>query len=763
MAFNPNIPGYSTQGKSFSRTAAFPLESYEIWTDYDALVAYAANTDPNRDPSYIGQKVAYIDTENGKVTHYGIEIDGSLKELGVTPLGDGKSVEVSAEGVISLLGAANADSLTLPRMKEDKSGIEWVPVSQVVEGDGNDNTTYLFMPYIDPETSETTGFMVIPSFNGTPIEGGAFSIIFDFYSKKRIDEKLVSDIAIEKKDEVEYIILKNKDGDEVASVDASIFVQDSFLEDVDYNAETGEITFTWTMGDGSTKSDKIDVAAFVQTYTAGAGLKLKDNEFSVDTEVIATVASLESYAQKATTLAGYGITDAYTATQTDEAIAAKIREMTGGESAADVLLALNNYKASNDREVWGDEFVANHTSEGIYTPDYSGSSRIDTIKEKLDTVERGAEKNSTIKVNGIEVAPNDKDEINIPVPIISTVKVSDLLDGAALELAVEENTSDIAALEVQIHGGTVGDKTIPGLNARMAALEAEVGAVEASRIDSIEGILNGAGETKGLVAIVGEHTSEINTLKTYTLPNLGQAVINEETARKAADKHIRENIIGLPENSEALLENKTVLGLIEEVSQKVNNIDFTPYATNARVDTIYKAAEGDTPASGILATAVNNIANLGQSYSFLRADVDTLIGDVEGDGDKSVREIAAEETAKIVAGADTAYDTLKEIADFIMNDETGAAAMANDITALKTKVDIGDTTITAYVEGAIEAAAYQLPAATKDDFGGVKLSDEIGVDADDHLEIKSVSTDKLVQGKMELVLNGGNANGKASE
>lgn len=87
MAFNPTIPAYSTQGKSFSRTAAFPLEGYEIWTDLEALKAYAANTDPAKDPSYIGQKVAYIDAENNRVVHYGIEINGSLKELGADKMG----------------------------------------------------------------------------------------------------------------------------------------------------------------------------------------------------------------------------------------------------------------------------------------------------------------------------------------------------------------------------------------------------------------------------------------------------------------------------------------------------------------------------------------------------------------------------------------------------------------------------------------------------------------------------------------------------
>ena len=106
MAFDSNIKGYMTFGKSFSRGAAFPLEAYEIWTDYDALVAYAANTDPNKDPSYIGQKVAYVDKTNNKVTHYGIEIDGTLKELGASPIGDEKSIVIGDNNTISLKGIA---------------------------------------------------------------------------------------------------------------------------------------------------------------------------------------------------------------------------------------------------------------------------------------------------------------------------------------------------------------------------------------------------------------------------------------------------------------------------------------------------------------------------------------------------------------------------------------------------------------------------------------------------------------------------------
>ena len=50
-------------------------------------------------------------------------------------------------------------------------------------------------------------------------------------------------------------------------------------------------------------------------------------------------------------------------------------------------------------------------------------------------------------------------------------------------------------------------------------------------------------------------------------------------------------------------------------------------------------------------------------------------------GDKSVEGSVQFQIAQIVAGANANYDTLKEIADWIMSDQTGAAKMANDIKA----------------------------------------------------------------------------------
>ena len=68
----------------------------------------------------------------------------------------------------------------------------------------------------------------------------------------------------------------------------------------------------------------------------------------------------------------------------------------------------------------------------------------------------------------------------------------------------------------------------------------------------------------------------------------------------------------------------------------------------------------------------------------LEANVSLLQGD---DTDKSVRQIASEITAtevsKVVDSAPEAFDTLKEVADWIEADETGTTAMIADISSLK--------------------------------------------------------------------------------
>ena len=131
-----------TFDKSFSRSNGQPLDSTEVFYSYDAAVTYAAS-----EVAYVGQKIVVVETINEvtTVTHYSIEPDNSLKELGTTPIGDEKSIVVAEDGTISLKGVTgltftetNSEGKEVainyqPLMTKD--GIVWVrPSATTVEG-----------------------------------------------------------------------------------------------------------------------------------------------------------------------------------------------------------------------------------------------------------------------------------------------------------------------------------------------------------------------------------------------------------------------------------------------------------------------------------------------------------------------------------------------------------------------------------------------------------------------------------------------------
>lgn len=88
----------------------------------------------------------------------------------------------------------------------------------------------------------------------------------------------------------------------------------------------------------------------------------------------------------------------------------------------------------------------------------------------------------------------------------------------------------------------------------------------------------------------------------------------------------------------------------------------------------------------------------------IQDNADAIAALVGEDTNMSARAIAAAEVAKIVAGADASFDTLKEIADWIMSDTTGAASMTADITALEAKLAGVDETVIKSIAAAIENA-----------------------------------------------------------
>jgi hypothetical protein len=175
----------------FARSAGQPLDKTAIWypahvdaewnvvaadaegavykTGYERAAQYAATS-----AAYVGQELAVIDVtyaEDGTtvtgstVTIYCIQDNaGTLQEVGKATSGDGKSITLSDDGILSISGFEAAQGATLPQKQADGT-IKWVAIDTIVQGDGNTKTvvaptegeTHVIVDLVrDPDTDTNT-------------------------------------------------------------------------------------------------------------------------------------------------------------------------------------------------------------------------------------------------------------------------------------------------------------------------------------------------------------------------------------------------------------------------------------------------------------------------------------------------------------------------------------------------------------------------------------------------------------------------------
>lgn len=776
-----------TLDKSFSRALGQPLDASEVYYSLEAAQTYAATP-----AAYVGQKIVVI--ENGKVTHYSVDdTAGTLKEVGVRPTGDGKSIEVSAEGVVSILGAAGADSLTLPRMKEDKSGVEWVPVSAVVQGDGNDNTTYTFTELTKGEgdSAETYGFVVKTFFNGTEVEGGSIEIAFDVYTKSEADAKFLAKTdayddtalanrvtAVENnkadksttytKTEVDTAIDEAKKsilGEDVAEAyDTLKEIQeilegtdgetiDGLIETVADNKAKIETLNGDATTDGSVAKQIADAVAPLATTEALNGVKATAEAAQTAEQVdeaieaafteanlgqYATTEALnqhaqaaeEAYAKKATTLEGYGITDAYTKNEIDakigtpgtpavkdsegnvttEAVAgtgvfastyskaelnAMLDEIEGGstESAASVARQLDEYKTSNNQRVADLE-----TKVG---KDVNGEEPATGLFLEVDEARAQADKGVTDAAAASQA-------------------VTQLANGQ-----VATNKTNIENLQALV--GAIGDGSANTLAGKIGALEAHDQA-HATEFSTLSGK-------------VDQNTADIakkaNATDVYTKGEVDAAIAPLALAANVYSKTDADDKFLAKADYEAY-DDTAVKGLItaEETRAKAEEERI--------VGLITAEAERADAAEKANAQVIADLTN--------------------GAVKKNTDDIAALDAvlkAAIENEDDTALNSIKELAVWIEEHETEVLPVINAHSAVLAGFGGEDqpAVIKTYIDESIAAIpTYELPAATADNLGGIKASKSIAVATDGTATVAKVTTDVLAQGTEELVLNGGSAN-----
>jgi hypothetical protein len=275
------------------------------------------------------------------------------------------------------------------------------------------------------------------------------------------------------------------------------------------------------------------------------------------------------------------------------------------------------------------------------------------IKDRLDTIEGTGSVTGTIEAgdNAIKamIGGSYTDENTVHTAIVDAKKAG--TDADARITSLLEESGDIGAAIKQVGLNTAAISALADEETgRVTAIEKAIGSkADVATADTVYGAI--AAGDKAIADTIGSGFNSTNTVK--------KAIEEAKQVGTDADNRITE-----------LLEDTGAIGAVIKTVGDTNSGLVKDVAANAA------AIEALTDATTGRVTIVED-------------KVDTLIGSVEGDDEKSVREIAAEETAKIVDGANDKYDTLKEIADFIMGDTTGAAGMANDISNLKDEFEEG--------------------------------------------------------------------------
>ena len=558
------------------------------------------------------------------------------------------------------------------------------------------------------------------------------------------------------------------------------------ITDVAYDSNSKALTIIWNSdSDKDPAQTVLNISDLIDVYTAGTGIKVENNQISIDDAIVATVealedlsdvvdtkqtaeqvataietklstelanyatlnnlaskvsnetyaAHLESYTQDKANFATKDEVNAKVSTETYNADKANfaLTETVNGQisSVEQSITDINNDLSDNYYDKTAIDEKVEDLEEALATTEGKADSNTNLISNLTgridDIVASGGEPNviNTIKVNGIAQAIDALKAVDISVPVIADTKISDLKDGAAFAETVDKNTEDIAAQDlaiVALQKKVDHEQTgLTILNTRLAELEAEVGIETASRIDALEGT------TESLIGSIGTHAEEIASLKTKDteLTNLinTKADASKVYTKEDTDTAIQTAIGKIPPV------DLTPYAKISDVASEVSRID-EELANKALVDKVYTKEEAN--AAFLTESEVDSRINA------LIAAADPVDGKVITNIQNLVKYVDENASDIVDLVASVGINTGN-----ISTNTTNIATNTADIAALTSTVSTLENTVASIVQP--------------------KASSEISVATDGTLGIKELNVNKLVQTDGEvLILSGGDANGNTS-
>ena len=659
-------------------------------------------------------------------------------------------------------------------------------------------------------------------------------------AKGYTDEQITGlDIVIEKKtvEEVEsdYIVIKNKSGVEVASVNAAKFVKDGMLESADYSTDTKKLVLTWNTDAGKTATE-IDLNDLVNTYTGSdhiivgtdgkisiaddvalesdltaletafekaiedeakarddadkaigeridgvvadvalkavktdveAALAEKADKSAFDTHVEAYGEFVEGYNADKETFATKTDLDNKVDTTTynnDKSTFATKTEVNGqftavgqridlieeavGKEAEGETAATGLYKKIEDL---GTDVATNYATKtevaGVDAKADSNTNLITNLTGRLDgIVAQGGEPNTinTIKVNGVAQAIDSEKAVDIAVPVISEIKVSQLNDGQALLDRTTAAEGKITDLETGVSNNQTAISTLSG---QVSALNTEVTVNVDARLDALEGAVNGAeGVSEGLVGKVATLVSDVSGLKTKD----GElAALIQGNTNKFADYYTK---------TEEDAKHK-------ELSDAIANVDLTS-RLEVSVFEAYKTAQKELTDTLAVAADVEATFETVNAEIAKKADKTELANYYTKDEANAEFMTEAEVKATVDAVIADAVDTdtlegLANLVEYVHENAGELAALVKTVEANAAAIETNTSAIAANKAAHEQNAADIEALATTVAAQKVVESTEISttdVEGGVELGIKEVNVNKLVQTAGDvLILNGGSA------
>ena len=516
---------------------------------------------------------------------------------------------------------------------------------------------------------------------------------------------------------------------------------DTQYDDSGLKSRITELEKFFATADGESLDTALDTLIEIQKEIA------KD-----DASAASMLASIQANAQAIETLNGADTVTGSVDKKIKDAIEA-IPDVDLSEYAKSADVA-NTYITKTDAST---TYATQTTVNDLNTTVTNQGNTLSTLNTKVDEIIAAGGQPNTIEhvaVNGVRLTPDEDKQVNVVVP----TKFTDITDDSGF--------SDlISAAKAQANKG-VNDAAAAQATANQA--QADVDAVEETvgeHSTVIAGHTTSISDHSTRITQLEEadtaHTAEYNALKAivdgHTTSIAGKA---EQTALDTANANITKNT-----NAIATLNDTTIPTINAEVAKKANSADV--YAKSD----VYNKTEIGTIETGKTLVQMIEEAQSAATYddtqikADIKANTDALAilnGDVGTAGSVKAEAKAAANTAvaTVVDGAPEALDTLREVAEWIANDESGAAAMANKIAANEkaiANINNETTGILATAKSYADVLFAGIPTATADALGLVRADNVSIVNNAGVLSVGAVSTDLLTQGTQEFILNGGSA------